>query len=98
MILTINSTDPINWGASGTEQIKNNVINILRTRTGEVPYLRNMGISADYIDKPISDMKAALINSVINNIQTYEPRATVQSVEIGNVDEEQLIIEVVIEI
>ena len=39
MTLKFSSGDTIDWNATGIEQIKNNVLNILRTRLGEVPYL-----------------------------------------------------------
>lgn len=98
MILKINSTDKINWNPTPIGQILNNVINILNIVKGEIPYMRQMGISSDFIDKPINENKGALITDVIQNIHIYEPRAKVKEVNINVATNDDVNIEVVIEI
>jgi len=98
MILQINSEEQINWNPTPIGQIKNNILNILKTKKGEIPYMRDMGINSDFIDKPISINKGTLITDVIQNIHTYEPRAKVKEVSIDDVTDGDVNIKVVVEI
>lgn len=88
MVVTIYSNDKaLNWGATGEERIVQNVLNILRTRHYEVPFMRGLGVNADFIDSEHNKVKSELVAHVTEVINTYEPRATVLDVSILSVDE-----------
>lgn len=83
MIVTVYSHDnTINWGVTGEYRIAQNVHNILRTKSFEVPFLRDMGINPDYIDSTTKTIKAELLSHVTEVINAYESRATVLDVRI----------------
>lgn len=82
MQLEINSTDQINWNADVIGQIANNVSNLLKTRLGELPFARGVGMNTDYIDAPITLTRNAIINEVYELIKAFEPSVTVISVDV----------------
>lgn len=75
MTLEFSTADSIDWMATGIEQIKNNVINIMRTRLGEVPYILNLGINPDYIDRPAVNDRAAMVADMRAQLRTWESEA-----------------------
>lgn len=84
MIYKISSADEIlDWNATGNDRIIQNVLNIIRTKKYEVPFMRLMGINPDYIDEAISGYRADLVNDVVENINAYESRVTVLNVDIS---------------
>ena len=88
MKLIIKSNDDsLNWTAKGEERIIQNVKNIIRTRQFEVPFMRALGISPDFIDSMPKDIKTDITEHIRGLIDTYEPRATVQSAHIESCDE-----------
>lgn len=56
--------------------------NLLQTIRGEVPYDRIKGIDGTLIDRPSELVKADLAADVEFLIETYEPRAKMNSVEL----------------
>lgn len=82
MILTINSADQIDWTATGTDQIKNNILNILRTRRGEVPYLPGLGLTPDYVDSPALQARAAMEQDIRTQLSKWEPSANLESLTV----------------
>ena len=95
-IITTNSA--INWTATGYERKIDCVANILKTKIGEVPFMRGMGIDPLYIDTPISISKGKIISDAVDAIQTYEPRATIDTIEVETADYNgELEIKVVVE-
>lgn len=66
-----------------TEVIQN-VRTILNTRRGTVPGDRDFGIGWDFIDQPIAVAQAMISTEVIQQLQRYEPRAKVISIDIRN--------------
>ncbi|MBN1039016.1 hypothetical protein DVW12_09910 [Clostridium botulinum] len=83
--LSSNNKNLINWNAKGNDRILQNVNNILNTIKYEVPYDRLMGRDPKNIDSVLYKSKLALIEETYNLINTYEPRATVKSVEVENI-------------
>lgn len=75
MTLAFSTADSIDWMATGIEQIKNNVINIVRTRLGEVPYMINLGINPDYTDRPAVNERAAIVADIRAQLRTWESEA-----------------------
>lgn len=71
--LTLNETDTV-------PSVLQNVAIVLATRRGTVPLHRDMGLSLDYLDKPINVAKVLLVADVKEAVERYEPRAEVVSV------------------
>ena len=83
MVVEITSSDFIDWNAkTETDKKINEIANLLKTRLGEIPFLRGVGISDKYIDNPISAIKPVLINDITATIDANVENATLQSVEI----------------
>lgn len=95
--MTVTSKDTLDWTATGIEQIKNNVINIIRTRLSEVPYMMNLGINADYIDSQLLQSKVSLELEIKNQLAIFEPNITLSELNIIPDKQGDYIIEVVIE-
>jgi len=81
-------SDGIDFGASGMDEIIQNVRTIITTIAGTVPLARDFGVDGTVIDGPLEYAQARLTASVVNAIQTYEPRVEVISVsyETGHQD------------
>lgn len=71
----------INFGAKDAEEIIQNVLTLLNTIKGTVPFNRDIGIDGNIIDNAISK-KAKLTSQIIDVIEKYEPRCKVISVKI----------------
>ena len=88
MIYKISTADTtIEWGLTGAERIVQNVLNIIRTRMYEVPFMRKMGIDPDYIDNTLSYVQNNIENDVISLVEEYEPRATIISAVLAGFDD-----------
>lgn len=96
MDYTVNSSSKIDWKAKGNKRILQNVNNILNTIKGEVPYDRLKGRDPKNIDKLGAKNRNSLIEETYDLIRTYEPRVTVKSVQIEDV--QNLEIKVVVSI
>ena len=58
------------------------VSNLLRTARGEVPFERVKGLDPRVIDRPISEAQGSIRQDAEWLISTYEPRVTVNSINI----------------
>ena len=96
MTLKFSTGDAIDWTATGINQIKNNVLNLLRTRLGEVPYMPTLGVSFDYVDTPLTGAKAQLVAEIRRQLAQWEPSASLDNLEIVQVQNGNYDIEVVI--
>lgn len=76
------------WGLllSQEERIAKNVSNLINIRKMEVPYDRDLGITPDYIDKPIDEATSEVITDILDTIEQREPRAIVEFNEVGTLD------------
>lgn len=70
----------IDFEASETEAIMQNVKIILTTLTGTVPFYRDFGIRADILDLSLEQAKHLLTVEYIEKIRKFEPRARVKQV------------------
>ena len=96
-VSTADST--IEWGLTDEERIVQNVLNILRTRQSEVPFMREMGLNPDLIDNNVAYVGSGVESEVINLVNEYEPRATILSVDIESIDDDgQFTIQVELEV
>ena len=66
--------------ANETAEILQNVRTILVTVIGSVPMFRIFGTSWEHIDEPYPVARALMQSAVIEAIESYEPRARVDSV------------------
>lgn len=60
--------------------------NLLQIARGEVPYDRVKGISFANIDTPIAQATDEIIEDAEWVLETYEPRAEIESIEIAPTD------------
>lgn len=67
----------INLEPDKVEEILQNIAVILSTPQQSVPLERGLGLSMDFLDKPISVAKAMMVAEINEAIVTQEPRATV---------------------
>ena len=87
MIVKISNNETyLNWKATGTDRIIQNVRNILRTRKYEVPFIRDMGVNPNFIDTSIRTIQASVQEDVTTTIEKYEPRVKVLSVVVEDYD------------
>lgn len=96
MVLTVSSADQIDWTAAGTDQIRNNILNILRTRRGEVPYMSGLGLTVDYVDTPALQGQSAMEQDIRTQLAKWEPSASLDSLSITADKDGNYIAEVVI--
>ena len=61
----------------------NNLIQIAR---GEVPYDRVKGVSFAQLDAPIASAGAEIVEDAEEMLETYEPRADVESISLDPTD------------
>ena len=88
MKYTVSSDSPdIQWGLTGEERIVQNVLNILRTKKHEVPFMRDFGVDPDNFDEDIDFIRANIMQDVTNEIKAYESRVEVLGVTLSGVDE-----------
>ena len=83
MIVSGNQDGRINWepGSELTEVVQN-VQTLLSTHVFSVPLDRRLGVLWDAIDEPLNGSSESILREeLLNVIQTYEPRAIVNSVE-----------------
>lgn len=82
MTVKFSTGDSIDWNATGIEQLKNNILNIIRTRKGEVPYMPTLGIQSDYVDTPLSTQRASLVSEIRKQLSLWQPEASLDSLSI----------------
>lgn len=96
---TLTNIDKINWLAKSDNAILQNVSNLLRTYTYDIPYARTVGIDPSFIDLPEDEAIPMMQNNIIEEISLREPRVSVLEVNITRTEQSgQLYIEVVVEI
>ncbi|MFC4102903.1 GPW/gp25 family protein [Paenibacillus xanthanilyticus] len=86
--LVVEGHVPIDFGATGEEEILQCVRTIVSTVQGTVPLDRAFGIDGGVIDQPMTLAPALLAATIIQQVGLYEPRVTVKQVECrqGEVD------------
>lgn len=97
-VIDTSKQQPLNWSAKGQERIVQNVLNLINTFKYEVAYDRLLGLSPDLIDKPLIQVKGLLTAEIIEQVERFEPRATIGDVEISANGMGDIIIKVSIEI
>lgn len=81
MELEISGTlDKIVVGATGREEIIQNVKTILSTVKGSVMLDRTFGLSGEYVDLPGPVLEARLAHEIVEEVERQEPRVEVVEV------------------
>jgi len=70
----------IDYGATGVDEILQNVRMILTTTVLSVPLDREFGIDFSIVDQPTEAARARLRAEIYTKIRRYEPRAAVKEV------------------
>ena len=82
MRVEITSEDGINWSAkTDIEKKVNEISNLIKLRVGDLPFMRGVGLSDEYIDKPITAVHAVLTNDIKAVINDNIEDVTVLSVD-----------------
>jgi len=66
---------------SVNEEVLQNVAMILATPKFSVPLDRDLGMTNQFLDKPTPAAQALMIAEIVDAIEKYEPRATVEEVK-----------------
>lgn len=101
MLVTINTSDSpvIDWAATDSAEVVQNVFTLLNTYTYEVAFDRTLGMQGNFIDMPDPEAVPMVIAQIYSLIDAAEPRATVEEVTYqGRTDDGSLIFEVVIDV
>lgn len=80
-----NADHGINFGATGLDEIKQNIYIIISTIKYSVPLDREFGITPP-IDEPLPIVKARTSTEIIEAIQKYEPRVIVTKIDFVEAD------------
>jgi hypothetical protein len=67
----------INFGATGVDEVLQNVAMILTTPKGTVPLRRDWFIDGSVLDMPQEAAKARLATEIFTAIRAHEPRARI---------------------
>jgi phage baseplate assembly protein W len=75
------------------EAVKQSVLNILKTRRGEKPFLPNFGSGIhSYLFEPIDSVTKAMIEEdVIFSLRNYEPRVRILSIVVDDLADQNAI-------
>ena len=77
----------INVGASGNEEINQNVKVITSTPVGSLAFDRDFGIDMSLLDNPIPIAQGLITVELIEKIRKYEPRVNVKEIIFASKDE-----------
>lgn len=96
MTIIVNSSDAIDWEADAAGQMKNNILNLLRTRRGEIRFMPTVGLDPDYVGHPVNLVQGGLYNDIAEQIAQWEPTANLESLSVDSDEAGNLEVEVVI--
>ncbi len=87
-VLTLDDS-PLIIGATGMDSVRQCLRTIIRTLTYSVPLDRGFANDGQMIDSPAPKKTAQLAAELIDAIEMYEPRVTVESITFETLTEEQ---------
>lgn len=67
-------------GATGAEEVVQNVATVLATPKGSVSLDREFGTEWHFVDQPTTKAMARIRSDIVQALQKYEPRARVKEV------------------
>lgn len=65
------------------EEIYQNIHTVIGTIKFTVPLMRDFGMKARFVDKPMTMLHPLYVAEVIETVEKYEPRVMVEEVKIG---------------
>jgi len=68
------------FGATGIQEVMQNVKMIVMTRKGTQPMDRDFGISFDFLDSPMPRVQAKAEQEIFMALRKYEPRAILKQI------------------
>ena len=82
MVVTVDSIGrEIIYGATGVQEVFQNVRTLLTTRAGTQPLDREFGIDFSFIDSPMPVARAKVNTEIFEKIKKYEPRAVLKNID-----------------
>ncbi|MFJ7407115.1 MULTISPECIES: GPW/gp25 family protein [unclassified Lysinibacillus] len=72
----------IDFGATGVDEILQNVAFIMATAMMSCPLDREFGLDMTVIDRPINIAKARITADITAAVHKFEPRALIESIEV----------------
>lgn len=79
--------DEVNFGATGVEEVLQNVRTYLSTPRFSVVQDRAFGVDADVVDLPINRARAVITADILSGLPLHEPRAKVVSIDFDGTKE-----------
>lgn len=73
--------EALKLGATGLDEVLQNVIIILTTRVGDVMLDRRFGLQHNYLDAPMNIAELIIIQQVCIGLAFFEPRARYRSIQ-----------------
>lgn len=92
MIDTTESQILFSHNCKNTEEIRKNVKAIIETAKGTMPGSRAFGLNNDFLSYPPATAQNLMAVEIANEIDEYEPRVTVASVEFEETSEQTILI------
>lgn len=77
----VSTVQNINFGATGNDEILQNIAMILSSVVYSCPMDRSFAWDGSILDKPINVAKSLLVSRLIAAVKKYEPRAQIISVK-----------------
>lgn len=69
-----------------TEEVLQNVAMILSTPKFSTPLMRDFGLPMQFLDRRTEAAKSVMIGEVYDAVEKYEPRATIERIEVKESD------------
>lgn len=87
-IFLVNMTNKrgVRIGATGLEQLEQEIRTVLATRKGSVPLDRDFGLSWEYVDLPISEAMPYMVAEIGQQLEKYVPRIRVLDISFSSSD------------
>lgn len=79
--IVLGTPQRINFGATGIEEVLQNIRMILLTPIFSVPLDREFGTDWSMLDNPMPMAQAKIISQIFAAIRKYEPRAEVMEID-----------------
>lgn len=79
VVNVLGTLDTVAVGATGLTEIMQNVRTILTTPVGSVPLDRDFGVDGQYLDEPQTVVRARMTAAIVEAVEKYEPRVTVEN-------------------
>lgn len=72
------------WEMTTEERTIDSAKNLISLGFGDVPLNRQLGISRNFIHKPINIAKSMFVAEVYRNLETYAPNVLIRNISLTN--------------